>query len=442
MTMARYLGHYPTPVTLYLLSLHAHTFASGQLIATGCSNGDFCIVNTKSGDIRCKLTTGQWVRSVAFGTGFGGSKHVAMAVKTNLWVLDVTADGKVDIAPWRIYKTVLEAGEEEARNMIEMMCTGSPSFQHRRAPEWLHGLTVLHFAALFGKLDHARTVLEHGADKHHISTFGETALGFIFERGNEPEVRAWLELLGDGAPVPPETVIRTIIEKIDNDTTVVEMLLDAGLVQHRDLSRLQQGQVYDTLGYMPSLSPRVLLSSTAPQGLYGHDSNCHDCTLHLDKKEFDQLMQPHASIADALLFQHASKTRVTIRGCVYAGICNERVMRVLSETHSDKILMHDVSNAVVCLLWSRCRGIYCLEVMCDILYIGLLMLATRVRNDMDGYGTWTSLSDDRGARGKTILVVLVACMGSLTLKDVIFKFTELYSSLHFCLYGKVYGINA
>ena len=292
-------------------------------------------MNTKSGDIQCKVTTGQWVRSVAFGTAFGGSKHVVMAVKTNLWVLDVTADGKVDIAPWRIYKTVLEAREEEGHNMIEMMCTGSPSFQHQCAPEWLHGLTVLHFAALFGKLDHARAVLEHGADKHLISMFGETALGFIFERGNEPEVRAWLELLGDGAPVPPETVIRTIIEKIDNDTAVVEMLLDSGLVQHRDLSRLQEGQVHDTLGYMPSLAPRVLLSSTAPQGLYGHDSSRHDCTLHLDKKEFDQLMQQHASIADTLLFQHASKTRVTIRGCVNAGICNERIMRVLSETYSD-----------------------------------------------------------------------------------------------------------
>ena len=104
--------------------------------------------------------------------------------------------------------------------------------------------------------------------------------------------------------------------------------------------------------------------------------------------------------------------------------------------------MHDVSKTVVYWLWSRCRGIYCLEVMCDILYIGLVMLVTRVRNEMDGHGTWRILSDDGGARGKTVLIVLVACMGTLTLKDIVFKFTELCSSLHFCLCGKVYAINA
>ena len=74
----------------------------------------------------------------------------------------------------------------------------------------------------------ASALLEHGADKNAVGLNGETAFGFVLERGVEAEIKDWIDLLGVGIPVPPSLVVRTIEEKISSDTSVVEMLLDAG----------------------------------------------------------------------------------------------------------------------------------------------------------------------------------------------------------------------
>ena len=123
-------------------------------------------------------------------------------------MLDLLSDASFDLAPWRWYQKVKEKGA----NDVSTMCKASPSFPHRRAPEYLNNLTSFHLAALFGKIDHAAALLEWGADKNAVGLYGETVLpnfdgvrdgqwaghvypclpqafGFVLERGVEAEIK-------------------------------------------------------------------------------------------------------------------------------------------------------------------------------------------------------------------------------------------------------------
>ena len=206
---------------------------------------------------------------------------------------------------------------EDGERVMQSLCQSSPSFPHRRAPEWLHGLTAFHLTALFpGCLEYASVLLEKNADKNALGLHGETALGFVVERGVEAEVRQWTELLGSGAPIPPDLLIKSVTTYMKSDGTIVELLFDNGIVAHTDIERLTPDGSNLTLAYLPAHMPRVILSETPPHGLYGPDHLGHDCSLHLPKCEFEELMQQNPSISDSLHFNHAVKTRCTIKGAI------------------------------------------------------------------------------------------------------------------------------
>ena len=64
-------------------------------------------------------------------------------------------------------------------------------------------------------------------------------------------------------------------------------------------------------------------------------------------RDWNTLMQSRPLLSDYLLFRRPVKTRVSIRGCVYKGICCEEVVHVLSRTTSDKILTNQVMACII-----------------------------------------------------------------------------------------------
>ena len=126
-----------------------------------------------------QLDLGKWVRAVAFSTGAGAGQHVVTGGDEKIQMFDLSSDGKLDLAPWRRYKRLVAftTSTEHSLRSLKEICDGAPSFPHRQAPPWLHGLTALHFAAMFNKLDHARVLLDAGANPLARGRHGETALG-------------------------------------------------------------------------------------------------------------------------------------------------------------------------------------------------------------------------------------------------------------------------
>ena len=85
---------------------------------------------------------------------------------------------------------------------------------------------------------HVQVLLERGANRFAEGSRGETVLGFVLERGNDTEIREWMDLLGHGAPLPSDLLIRTIVKNISANSTMIELLFDNSLVEHRELHRL------------------------------------------------------------------------------------------------------------------------------------------------------------------------------------------------------------
>lgn len=125
---------------------------SGAYIATGCSNGKLSIINADKGKIEREVDHGAWVRDCRFG---GDGQHIA-TVGSKLRILDLLSDCSFELAPWRWYEKVLD----KPREAVSKLCTSSPSFPHRRAPDFLLNLTTFHLAALFGKIDHGQSNLQ------------------------------------------------------------------------------------------------------------------------------------------------------------------------------------------------------------------------------------------------------------------------------------------
>ena len=298
-------------------------------------------------------------------------------------MLPLSSDGTFDLEPWRWADVILNTARAD---IAASFCAAAPTFVHRRAPDWLHGLTLLHLAALFGKLELAKVLLARGANKNARGAHGETALGFVVERGVEAEIREWIELLGEGAAIPTDVLIETIVEKITSETVVVEMLLDAGLVEHTEIERLSSKNENRTLAFLPLRAQRVVLSGTHPHGLYGAGHQGHDCSLHLQTAELDKLVPDKRTIKDKLLLLEAVKTRVIVRGCVHKGIVCEKVIKALANTDASAVLMHDLSGAIVQFVWNRCRPLYLFQLLLDLLYIVLLVVVSGLKTYDHSHG--------------------------------------------------------
>ena len=125
---------------------------TGDLIATGCSDGTLNVISSLSGQIVRVVDHRVWVRSICFG-GCGHGQKVVTGSGKNIRIFELMPDGAFDLSPWRWLETLSQKPSEALTKSFITMCDASPSFPFRRAPGWLCGLTALHLAALFQKPD-------------------------------------------------------------------------------------------------------------------------------------------------------------------------------------------------------------------------------------------------------------------------------------------------